>query len=189
MDANQLITACVSCCQTVMATGGSGETLKTILSVLAVPLSVLTFWLGYRQREYERRRSYYQDVVIDVMLPDIIDTFDLISEELTNAGRDGLAGISSNRKSMPRSCSIALSKFADTIFKLQDRIVQRVAIFDEPLVDKVRNAFQEIQDDLTGWFEDVGLHKRRDTIEIDPLLKKHQRILIRMLYQCKMRSF
>jgi hypothetical protein len=191
VEAQAAVSACSQCCQSVATSSanGSSDLVKTIITVIALPLSALTFWLGYRQREFERRRSYYQDVVIDAVLPDILPVFDQQSLDMSNAGTEGLKGLSSVRKTMPRSCSIALATFADSIFRLQDRIVQRVAIFDELQVESIREEFQQLQDDVANWFNDIGLHKRREVGEIDALLRTHQRNLIRMLYRAEMRSF
>lgn len=188
MESNTVAGACSQCCQAANAVGAT-DLLKTLAVGFALPLSVLTFWLGYRQREYERRRSYYQDVVIDPMLPEILETFDQQSSALTGAGRAGLNGVASNRKTMPRSCGVALASFASAIFSLQDRIVQRAAIFDELQTDEIREAFQQTQDEVTDWFDDVSSHKRRELGEIDGLLRKNQRLLVRLLYKGKMRSF
>jgi hypothetical protein len=189
IEANPVVAACSQCCQSVSASAGTADLVKTLVTVLALPLSALTFWLGYRQREYERRRSYYQDVVIDAMLPEILEAFDQQSSALTGSGLAGLNGLASNRKTMPRSCGVALASFASAIFDLQDRIVQRVAIFDELQTEEIREAFQQTQDEVTDWFDDISSHKRRELGEIDGLLRKNQRLLIRLLYKGKMRSF
>ena len=184
------VSTCIKCCQVAAPQAASlGELAKTFAATLALPLSAFTFWIGYRQKEYERRRSYYQDAVIDAILPDILTIFDQQSAALKSAGIDGQKGLSSTRKTIPRSCSVALATFADVIFGLQDQIVQRVAIFDELQADQIRLAFQQTQDDVTDWFNDISLHKRREIEEIDALLRTHQRALIRRLYQAEMRSF
>ncbi len=159
------------------------EFIRNVFAILSVPLGMLTFWLGYRQRVYERNRSYYQDAVIDVLLPDVIAVFDELSLRLSAAGQEAVKGLSSSRKTLPRSCSLALANFADILFKLQDRVIQRSTIFDESLLEPIRDVCQATQDEITAWFEDAGLHKKREIPELDLSLRKNERLLIRLLYQ------
>lgn len=184
------INACQPCIQCL---SGHQDTIlnfvKDVVSIVALPLSALTFYLGYRQREYERQRSYYQEVVVDEVLPDVLALFDEQSAKLTEAGREAFKGNASARKTIPRACSVALADFAQSLFALQDRIVQRAAIFDEQLAESVSVAFQETQDSVTSWFDDVNLHKRRDIVEIDAALRNHERALVRIMYRGGLKAF
>lgn len=165
------------------------DVVKTAAAVLALPLAGLTFWIGYRQREHERTLSYYHKVVIDVVLPKILEGFAVEIDRMQEAGREALAGMKSARKTMPKKCSVALAEFASNLFGLQDTIVERTLIFDEDTTDDVRDAFQSTQDDVTEWFNDVTLHKQRHLEEIEHILRLRQRQLIKRLYKGDFKDF
>jgi hypothetical protein len=165
------------------------DVVKTVATALALPLAAFTFWLGYRQKERERTRSYYHKVVVDVVLPGILDFFQAQAEAMTEAGRQAQLGLKSSRKTMPRSCSIALSNFSTGLYSLLDAITQRTLIFDEKVTAEIRNDVEDIEDAVTDWFNDAGLHKRRDVEEIRPLVQRGQRLLIKRLYKGEFRDF
>jgi hypothetical protein len=165
------------------------DLVKTIASVAALPIAGLTFWLGFRQKERERTLSYYHKVVVDVVLQKILDGFASEIERINEAGRTAIVGMKSNRKSMPRSCNLALSEFGTNLFTLQDVVVERTIIFDEKTTEEIREDFQQTQDDVTVWFSDVVLHKRRNFEELEQLLRAGQRRIIRRLYQGDFRNF
>ena len=121
------------CVETVKQATSATDTAKTVTSVLALPLALTTFLIGYWQRERERTRSYYHKVVVDVVLQRILDFFGEQVEAMTSAGRDALDGLASARKAIPRSCRVKLSEFATGLFELQDKITERTAIFDEKI--------------------------------------------------------
>jgi hypothetical protein len=165
------------------------DIIKTVASVLALPLALLTFWLGYRQREHERTLSYYHKVVVDALLPKILEGFAVEIDRMQEAGREALVGLKSSRKAMPRKCSIALADFATNLFGLQDLIAERTLIFDEKITNEIKDDFQGTQDDVTDWFSDVILHKQRHFEEIEQILRLRQRQLIKRLYRGEFRDF
>jgi hypothetical protein len=160
-----------------------------VAAVSAVPLAALTFWLGYRQRERERNLSYYHKAVVDVVLPKILEGFAIEIDRMQEAGREGLAGMKSSRKTMPKKCSVALAEFATNLFALQDTIAERTLIFDEKTTNDVRDDFQSTQDDVTDWFNDIILHKQRHLEEIEQIMRSRQRQLIKRLYKGDLRDF
>jgi hypothetical protein len=178
----------IPCVQPVITTNWP-DVVKTIASVVALPLAAFTFWIGYRQKEKERTRSYYHKVVIDVVLPLILDGFAVEIERIREAGRTALQGLQSNRKTMPRSCSVALSEFGTNLFQLQDSITERTIIFDEKLTRLIGVDFELTQDDITRWFDEASLHKRRELPELEALLRARQRQIIRRLYRGDCRDF
>ena len=165
------------------------DLLKTTASVAALPLAGLTFWLGYRQKERERTRGYYHKAVVDVVLPQILETFGIEIDRLREAGRAALEGLASKRKTMPRASSVALSEFTTNLFFLQDAIVERTLIFDEKMTNEIREDFEGIEDKAKGWFGDVVLHKRRNLEELEAILKTGQRTVIKRLYRGEFRDF
>jgi hypothetical protein len=175
--------------QCLQKTNSAGDALKTVAAIVSIPLALITFLLGYRQRERERTRSYYQKVVVDSLFQDILDFFSSQAEPIVTAGREGLKGLASNRKTLPRSCSLALSDFSTKLFALQDKITERTAIFDERITSEVQGDFEAVQDEITGWFNDASLHKRRELDELPQLLKSGQRTIVKRLYRGEFRDF
>ena len=162
---------------------------KTLAAICALPLAGTTFWLGYRQKERERTRSYYHKAVVDIVLPKILESCAQETERLLETGRTALAGLKSARKTMPRSCNIALAEFTKNWFALQDLITERTLIFDERITEEIRQDFQSTEDDAKEWFNEVSLHKRRNVEDLDAIMKKSQRTVIKRLYRGDFRDF
>lgn len=177
-----------SVCSVHQAAGFS-DLIKTATSLIALPFAGFTFWLGYRQRERERTRSYYHKVVVDVVLPDILTFFDQQGIELRAAGHAALTGAASPRRAIPKSCKAALAVFGTSLFDLQDKIVQRTAIFDENLTLKLEDTFPKIQDDVTNWFSAVDLQKSPSVEGLTAVLRSSQRAVIRLLYTGEYKNF
>lgn len=168
---------------------GMADTTKTIASAVAIPLAIVTFWLGYRQRERERTRGYYHKVVVDVLLPDILAFFDEQTEAISEAGRQAEKGLASMRKTLPRTCTISLSDFSAALYKLLDKISERTLIFDEKITSLVVREVDDLEDSVTGWFNDIALFKRRNVEELAGLMKSSQRNIVKLLYKGEFRDF
>lgn len=177
------------CIQGATQTTSTLDVIKTVTSVLAIPLAVLTFILGYRQKERERTRAYYHKVVVDVVLPVILEFFGAQAELMAEAARQAERGMASGRKSMPRSCSVSISNFSTGLYLLLDKVTERTLIFDEKISRQINDDFEDIEDAVTGWFGDITLHKRRNVEEVAQLLQQGQRTVIKRLYKGEFRDF
>jgi hypothetical protein len=178
---------CLPACQSSSASS-LPDLVKTITSIAAIPLAIVTFYLGYRQKEKERTRGYYQAVAVDAVLPAIIAFFDGSLEKVMDAGREAIKGAASARKTVPVGATRGLAAFSEELFKLQDHVTDRTLIFDEKVTESIRVDFEELQDDVANWFGDIALHKRRDIEELPPLIKKGQRTIIFHLYDGEFRN-
>jgi hypothetical protein len=164
------------------------DTIKTIVTVITLPVAVLTFLLGYRQKDHERTLTYYHKVVVDESLPKIFTFFDAQIPPPGKAARDALEGVSSPEKAVPKTCTVTLASFSTGLFDLKDAITQRTALFDERITPEIEEEFEEIQDQASGWFNDVALYKRRDVQELNGILSQGQREIIRKLYRGQFRD-
>lgn len=163
--------------------------LMAIVSTLAVPVALFTFWLGYRQRERERTLSYYHKVVVDVVIDDVFSFFDKQIRSLTESGTAAREGLAAGRLTMPRPIKQALTGFSTALFSLQDQIAERTVVFDVETTELVKRAFERIQDQATGWFNDLYQHKRRGIEELNNILREGQRSIIKQLYAGQFRNF
>jgi hypothetical protein len=176
------------CIATCPLPSSYSDVLKTVASVLALPLALITFYLGYRQREGERTRGYYHKAVIDVVLPQLIEFFDLQLEKVVQAARDATKGLNSLRKTMPPGVTKSLAEFSASLFEMQDVITNRTLIFDEKVTELIRKDFEQIQDDVANWFGELALRKSREIEELPGLVKKGQRAIIKHLYSGKFKN-
>jgi hypothetical protein len=164
------------------------ETTKTIAAVAAFPAALLTFMLGYRQKEKERTLSYYHKVVTENVTQPIFDFFEKNIQALTAAGQEAQKAMLTTRKTIPRSATSTLAAFSTELFNLQDLITERTIVFDEKITEKIRLAFESIQDKASAWFNDVALHKRRNIEELTQDLRSGQRAVVSLLYQGQFRK-
>lgn len=164
------------------------DTVKTVAAIAAVPGALLTFILGYRQKEKERTLAYYHKVVTDVAVPNIFAFFAEQVQSISAAGRDAQEGLDSDRKTMPRSVTVALAAFSTQLFNLQNSITDRTIVFDEPTTSKIALAFEAIQDNTSGWFNDASLYKRRNVEELTGILRRGQRSVVGLLYKGQFRN-
>jgi len=170
----------------------TSPTWQTVLTVVPLPillLAGLTFWLGYRQKEKERTLAYYHKVVVDEVIPAVIDFFTAQIKALNTAGTDGINGMASQAKAIPEGTKQALTNFSMALFQLQDVITDRTSIFDEGVTDNIRIEFQTIQDDALQWFDDIGIHRRRNVEELMRILQIGRRQVAKQIYRGQFRMF
>ncbi len=180
-----MIANCVaSCCPN----SSYSDLIKTVTAVLAIPLAIVTFYLGYRQREKERTRGYYHKAVVDVVLPQLIEFFDRELGNISDAARSAVNGLTSNRKTMPASCTKRLADFSEQLIKMLDVVTDRTLIFDEQITELIREDFEQVQDDVANWFGDIALRKSRDIEELPGLVKAGERRIIKHLYSGSFRN-
>lgn len=164
------------------------ELVKTVTAIAAVPGALLTFVLGYRQKEKERTLAYYHKVVTDFAVPNIFTFFSDQVQSISTAGREAQDGLNSERKTLPRSVTIALSAFSTQLFTLKNSITDRTIVFDEAITGRLDLAFEAIQDDTSGWFNDASLFKRRNVEELTAILRRGQRTVVGLLYRGQFRN-
>jgi hypothetical protein len=168
--------------------GSLTDTVKTVVAVITLPVAVLTFWLGYRQKDRERMLTYYHKVVVDGSLLKIFDFFEKQAAELDRAAREALQGTASDERVVPKGCTVTLAAFSTGLFDLKDFIAQRTALFDERITPQIEQGFEDIQDRASEWFNDIAQFKRREVAELAAILTKGQREIVRMLYRGQFRD-
>jgi hypothetical protein len=168
--------------------GSLTDLVKTIAAVVALPIALGTFWVGYRQKDRERMLSYYHSAVVDISLPLIMDFFDSQLPLVDGAGRVAIEGVASSEKAVPKQSISTLASFSTGLFNLKDSITQRTVIFDEEITPQIELEFEAIQDHASEWFNDVAQFKRREIPELAAILRRGQRLVVRRLYQGRFRD-
>lgn len=167
----------------------SAKILQIVLSVAVGVLSVTTFVLGYRKRILERRATWYQKVVVDESLPKLFDFFRKAEAQLMAAVLDCQKCSQNNRKTLSNKVTGAIAEFSSELIQAKDFITERMFVFDEPVTGAVNDRFLGLQDNVSEWFEDCVVKKRREREEMRDILLKAQRHLIKLLYECEFKNF
>ena len=165
------------------------DALKPYVPFATAALSAFTFWLGYRQKEHDRTSGYYQKVVVDVVLPELIGFNEKYIPELDQLAASVGQRPKEKRKTTPRDVTLELRKFSEDLFELQDKITDRTTLFDLKTSARIEQKFDAFQDAITGWFNDASVGKRRERSDLRSLVQEFRRELVRELYKGKVRSF
>ncbi len=157
------------------------------LPAITIALSALTFWLGYRKRVRERQATWYHKVVVDFAVAKIFEVFEIAEEEfgnpLVDLPQDRL------RKTIPRKYTIALAKFSDALVRMQDAVHERLIVFDEKSALELITNCQDLQDEVTDWFESAFIRRKRDPGLLRSVMLKREKSLFRILYDCEFKQF
>jgi len=156
--------------------------LVPIITICAPLLAVFTFWLGYRQREKERRFSFFNDVVVTPCMAEILKFFSACSEELLECAREQQS--SSIRKAQPRKVTAALTRFSQDLFALKGFLVERMEVFDHRTTAKASKAFEKIEQDITCWFGSCTTAPA-SLEDLDERIRSGKRAIVRVLYSGK----
>lgn len=156
--------------------------LVPIVTICAPLLAVLTFWLGYRQREKERRFSFFNDVVVAPCMTEILKFFSKCGEDLIECAREHDA--SSIRRAQPRKVTTALTKFSQDLYALEDFVVERMEGFDDRTTDETCKVFERIEQEITCWFGACSTAPPSiDDLELR--IRAAKRSVVRVLYKGK----
>jgi hypothetical protein len=167
----------------------SAKVLQIVLSIAVGLLSVTTFLLGYRKRIKERRAAWYQKVVVDESLPKIFEFFRKAEIQLLAAILDCEKGSQSSRKTLSNRITGAITDFSGDLIQVKDFVTERLIVFDEAVAGSVNASFEGLQDDVSEFFQDCVVKKRRNTEEMGDILLGAQRQLIKLLYECEFKNF
>jgi len=167
----------------------SAKILQIVLSVAVGLLSVATFLLGYRKRILERRASWYQKVVVDESLPMLFDFFRKAEGELMAAVLDCQRNSQTARKTLSSKVTAAIAAFSADLIRVKDFIAERMVVFDESFAAELNARFLRLQDEVSEWFEDCVVKKRRNSEEMRDILLNAQRQILKILYECEFKNF
>jgi len=165
------------------------DLLKTTGASLVLPLSLTTFWLGYRQKEKERSKSYYHKIVVDVVLEPILNFFSTHIPNLQEAAVGAIRGMKGARVAIPKTSTERLARFSTELFDLQDMVIARTSVFDTVATNHLERQFQDLQDQVSEWFDDVGMHKRREPEGLEMVIMNGQRELVKQILEGKFRNY
>jgi hypothetical protein len=167
----------------------SAKVLQIILSIAVGLLSVTTFLLGYRKRIHERRAGWYQKVVVDESLPKLFEFFRNAEIRLMAAVLDCRSASPGARKTLSNKITGAITDFSGELIQVKDLVTERMIVFDEAVAGAVNARFEKLQDDVSEFFQDCVVKKRREREEMRDILLEAQRHLIRSLYECEFKNF
>jgi len=180
-DCRQVI---ANCHQAIRENHTLSEKAFSILWDATPLICILTFWLGYRQKERERSSSFYNDVVVNPSVAEIDKFFDLYRNQLVEYARQ--VQPKSSRLTTPRDLTKLLTQFARDLYGLMDNIVRRLEVFDEKAVGRVGNIMSKLETDVTMWF-DGWCKAPMEPEELGRKFATAKRGLIKNIYQGKFR--
>ncbi len=170
-------------------TASFADWIKTCTAIAALPLAAFTFYLGFRQKEKERSKDYYHKNVVDFVLPPALLFFSTEIPNLQQAGKAAIAGMRSAAAELPRESVAALTRFSTGLFDLQDIITARTAVFDQAATNKIQTRFEDLQDAVSTWFDEVGMHKRRNPEELANIVMDGQRSIVKHIFEGRIDDF
>lgn len=180
---------CLCPCVAPQPTFLNEDVLAVWIPLAALGLSALTFWLGYHQKERQRTLTYYHKIVTEPLVPEIIAFCAKNELLIQEAAQISLAAFKGNRKSIPREATQKLTNFSTELFELQDKIVEKIEVFDSKSTRKLEGLFELFQDRITDWFNQVALRRRRNPEELQNIFLDRKRAIVKLLYRGQFRNF
>jgi hypothetical protein len=153
-----------------------------VLIPVAGPLVVaLTYWLGYRHKEKDRRFDIYKQSVIIPSLDDLDKFFTKYREKFVEYARNPAAN--SGGMAVPRASTKLYREFSSDLYAIKDAIVGRVEIYDKKTVGRL--------EDIVGSFDTKVTQKlisrlAREEQTINEILLNAKRETIRTIYKCNL---
>lgn len=150
-----------------------------LIQVASPFVAVLTYWLGYRHKEKDRRFDFYNQSVITPSIEDLDGFFAKYREKLIAYARDPAAN--SGGIAIPRASTKLYREFSSDLYAVKDSIVARVEIYDRKTVKRL--------EDIVGSFDTKVTQKLisrvpREEQTINEILLNAKRDMIKAIYKC-----
>jgi hypothetical protein len=156
--------------------------LALVLLPLATPcVAALTYWLGYRHKERDRRFDLYKQSVIVPSLGELEEFFTKYREKLIEYARNPV--VNSGAIAIPRVSTKLYREFSLDLYAMKDGIAARVEIYDRKSVGKL--------EDIVGSFDTKVTQKlisrfSHEELTINEILSNAKRDMIRTIYKCNL---
>jgi len=139
-------------------------------------VAVYTFYLGWRQKENERRFDFYNVAVISPAVEDLNKFFEKYLPKLAEEAR---RANDSSEPSTPRASTEFITEFATDLYALKDTLFHRLEVFDEHAARRVQNTVEELDTKITQW---LVLPKPKEAEDARKMLVSAKGSLMRILF-------
>jgi hypothetical protein len=160
-------------------------------TALLVIIAIWTSRTGSRQKIRERRAGWYHKVVVDYALPSISDFFRKASSNLQRTAAE-CTTFRNSSQALPLDLVVkkAVAEFKIALYKVQDDVADRAAVFDLELKEAVSALLDALEEDVTEWLDVHAFsHTRQNEKELPKLLAESQTELLKILYDFEFTQF
>ncbi len=121
-------------------------------------------------------------------MPEIIAFFSKWREPLQKAALEALEAAKPPRRTIPRNCTSMLRTFSGELFKLQDGVVERIECFTSDEAESIQIEFEDLQDQITLWFDEVASYKRRRIDDLSEMCLSSKKQIVRKMLSGQLKT-
>jgi hypothetical protein len=170
-------------CKTVVEHSRTwGGQAATLFPILGTATAGVTYWLGYRQKERERRFGFYKERVLDPSTTEIDDFFEKYRSKLIEHAKR-TAG-SSGEGVVPRASTKLYREFSSDLYDMKDKIVTRLEVYDEKAGGSLVEAVEVFDTKVTQRLIS-GVSREEETVK--EILLDARRSMTKTIYNCNLK--
>ena len=162
-----------------------------LLAFILWRLSFIVFVKNAEQKITEREAAWYHKVVVDPQLKSLTDFF-TDADRVLVLGAETCERAKSNDRAaeMETAAGKAIKEFNELLLPAQRSLSDTVNCFSNDLGIETRQLFEQLQDQVTGWFEELRESRPVDSRQSLPaLLSGCQNQIITRLRAFEFRTF
>jgi hypothetical protein len=177
----------LSGCQNVAAQSASiADRFTKFLPLSAPVVGVITYWLGSRKRERDRRFEFYTNSVIAPSIAELDAFFEAYREKFVEQARNH--GKAPTQVSIPRTITKLHQEFSQDLYRMRNALVGRIEVYDTPAVIRIDTAINDFDTKITTWLfsRNPKNHEAPNEETVTDVIQVTKRTILQSIYKCKL---